>query len=128
MSKKRIEKLIPVARTALTECEIEVGGKIDEMFMDVVITFGAAIMSGRLRSAVAFFSEKGFSTVDRRKVVSAIYYCISGEKWTAEKVREYVYENESPDLKEEFLDALSAIRYAMNFFMFVKKEGSNEKS
>ncbi|MBR2877885.1 MAG: hypothetical protein IKL42_00940 [Clostridia bacterium] len=128
MSKKRIKNWIPVARRAITECEIESGGKIEATFIDVVAELGAAIISGTLRSAVAYFSEKGDATVDRRKVVSAAYYCISGKRWAAGKVLEYVYENESPDLKEEFLDALAAIRYATKFFMYVNKEEQNEQS
>ena len=32
----------------------------------------------------------------------------------------------SADLKDQFLDALSAIRYAMNFFTLVNKEGRDE--
>lgn len=126
MGKKRVERWIPVARKALTECEIENGGKIDDMFPGRAASFGAAIISGRLRSAVAFFSQRGNAAIDRRKLVSAAYYCISGKNLDAEKVLEYVYDNESPDLKEQFLDALSAIRYAMNFFTLVNMEGQDE--
>jgi len=128
MSKKRIESWIPAARKALTECEIESGGVIDEMFLGRASSFGAAIISGRLRSAVAFFAKKGNAAIDRRKLVSAAYYCISGENIDAEEVLEYVYENESHELKEQFLDALSAIKYAMSFFTLVNKEEKNEKS
>lgn len=126
MAKKRVEKWIPAARRALCEFKIESDGEIDEMFTGIILEFGAAIISGRLRSATAFFSQRGAASVDRRKVVSAAYYCISGEKWDAETVLEYVYENESPDLKEQFLDALAALRAAMHFFTIVNKEEHNE--
>lgn len=126
MSKKRVEKWIPVARKALTEFEIEVNGKIDEQFRSSVSAFGAAIIAGRLRSAVAFFSQRGKASVDRRKLVSAAYYCISGEKWPAGKVLQYVYENETTEMKEQFLDALVAIRNAMIFLHFITKEERNE--
>ena len=126
MGKKRVERWIPVARRALTEFGIENGGKIDDMFPGRAASFGAAIISGTLRSAVAFFSQRGGAAIDRRNLVSAAYYCISGEKLDAEKVLKCVYENDTPDLKEQFLDALSAIRYAMNFFMIVNKEEHDE--
>lgn len=126
MAKKRVERWISAARQALTEFEIENGGVIDEMFPGRVSSFGAAIISGRLCSAVAFFAQRGNAAIDRRKLVSAAYFCISGEKKDAEDVLEYVYENESADLKDQFLDALSAIRYAMNFFTLVNKEGRDE--
>lgn len=126
MSKKRIEKWMPVAREALVECEIVKDGAFDGMFKDLLTTFGVAIFSGRLRSAVAFFAARGRSAVDRRKVVSAVYYCISGEKCDAEKVLEYVYENESPELKEAFIDAIAAIKYALYFFVLEKGEESDE--
>ena len=128
MSKKRIESWIPVARRALTECKIEEGGFIDEMFLGRTASFGTAILSGRLRSAVAFFSKKGNAAIDRRKLVSAAYYCISGKNLDAEEVLKYVYDNESYELKEQFLDALSAIKHAISFFTLVNKEGKNEKS
>ena len=126
MSKKRVERWIPVARRAITECKIETDGKIDEMFPGRVASFGAAIISGTLRSAVAFFSQRGNAAIERNKLVSAAYYCISGENLKAEKVFECICNDNTPDLKEQFLDALSAIRYAMNFFTFVNDEGQNE--
>ena len=127
MGKKRVERWIPVARRALTECKIENDGKIDDMFPGRAASFGAAIISGTLRSAVAFFAKRGNAAIDRRKLVSAAYYCIMGENVDAEKVLKHVYDKETPDLKEQFLDALSAIRYAMNFFTLVNVEEQNEQ-
>lgn len=127
MSKKRVEKWIPVAREALVKCKIATGGVVDEMFLSRVSSFGAAIISGRLSSAVAFFAQRGKAEIDRNKLVSTAFYCISGQNIDAEKVLEYVYKNENPDLKEQFLDALAAIRYAMTFFTLVNKEEHNEQ-
>lgn len=128
MSKKRIESWVPVARLALRQLEIAKDGCVDRGFSTTISAFGAAVVTGRLRSAVAFFSQRGNATVDRRKLIEAIYFCIFGEKVQAENVLKYVCNNETPDLKDMFVDASIAIKLAMNFFNLVGKEGQNEQS
>ena len=126
MSKKRIDSWIPAAKQALIELEIVRDGHIDKGFLSQITEFGAAVVMGRLRSAVAFYADSGNAEVDREKLVSAMYFCIFGEIKSAEDVLEFVYENESPDLKEKFTDASVALKLAMNFFSFRNGEAQDE--
>ena len=127
MNKKRVNDLLLIAKNALVECEIAKGGKINHTFRSHISTFGAAVTMGSLPAAVAFFSEQGSASVERDKLITALYYCLYNEKKTPREVLQYVCENNSIELKEKFSDAVISLKLAMNFFE-LKKGEKNAKS
>ena len=119
MNKKRVDENIFCAKKALEECGIARDGKVEKAYRGQISTFGAAVVTGSLKAAVAFFSEKGGSDVDRPKLLEAMYYVIKNEKISAKKVLDYVCLSDEKALKEEFIDASVAIKLAMNFYDLV---------
>lgn len=129
MNKKRVNELLLKAKEALVECEIcDKSGKIDHAFRGQISTFGASVVMGSLPAAVAFFCEQGGASVERNKLMQAIYFCLYGEKITPREVLQFVCDHNSYDLKEKITDAAVAIKLAMNFFELVKKGVTDEKS
>jgi len=76
MNKKRIDNWILIAKEALNEIGIAQDGTINKNFRGQISSFGAAVVMGSLKSAVAFFVEQGQAEVDRSKLIQAMYYCI----------------------------------------------------
>lgn len=120
MNKKRVNDWLLPAKKALEDTGIAKDGKIEKTFRGQISSFGAAVVMGSLPAAVAFFSEKGSSSVERQKLIKAMYL-ISEKKMPedAKEVLQYVCENNSSDLKEKFTDASIALKLAMNFFDLV---------
>ncbi len=116
MNKKRVNEWLLPARTALEETKIAINGKIDKTFRGQISSFGAAIIMGSLPAAVAFFAEQGGSSVERQKLIQAMYYCIAGEIRTPEEILEFVCNNNHNEIREKFTDASIALKLAMNFF------------
>ena len=117
MNKKRVDSWLLDAKKALEVTEIAKGGIIDKTFRAQISSFGAAVIMGSFKSAVAFFSEQNGASVEREKLLIAMYLVIFKErKSSAKQVLEYVCNNDSVDLKEKFIDASLAIKLAMNFF------------
>ena len=121
MNKKRVNDWIPVAKQALMKFEIaDKNGKIIKTYRGQISTFGAAVTMGSLPAAVAFFSEKNKSTVERDKLIKAAYYCITEEEASAEDILDKVCRNPN-EYREKFIDASIALKLAMNFFELVKE-------
>ena len=85
---------------------------------------------GNLKSAVAFFSQKAGASVEREKLIGAIWYVwqrsmdkkkeeIKVSDIDTNKIFDYVCANDSVQLKNAFLDASVAIKLAMNLFELV---------
>lgn len=127
MNKKRVNDWILIAKEAISEVGIEAGGKVDGGFRSQISSFGAAVVMGSLKAAVAFFADKGSSAVDRNKLMQAIYYVITkaetgnGVVLEPSAIMEYACRNDSFDVKEKFIDASIAIKLALNFFKLVKE-------
>ncbi len=119
MNKKRVDDNILCAKKALEECGIAKDGKVEKAYRGQISTFGAAVVMGSLKAAVAFFAEKGSAEVDRPKLLEAMYYVIKKEKVSAKNVLDFVCSNDEKTLKEEFVDASVAIKLAMNFYDLV---------
>lgn len=119
MNKKRVNDWILPAKEALVKSGVAKNGKIEKTFRGQISSFGAAVVMGGLPAAVAFFSEQGGSSVERQKLIKAMYYCITGELLEAKEVLEIVCKNNSFELSEEFTDASIALKLAMNFFDLV---------
>ena len=80
MNKKRVNDWILTAKEAIKDNEIPKNGVVDKTFRGQIATFGAAVVMGSLKSAVAFFSEQNKSTVDRPKLIQAMYQKAKNQK------------------------------------------------
>ena len=116
MNKNRVNQWLLPAKEALVKTEIAIKGKIANAYKGQIASFGAAVIMGNLPAAVAFFTEQGGSSVERQKLIQAMYYCISGELKKPEEILEYVCENNNSDICDKFTDASIALKLAMNFF------------
>ena len=122
MNKKRVDDWILTAKKAIDKAEIskygENGKEVVKGFRAKISSFGAAMVTGSFKSAVAFYVDQGDAGVDRSKLLVAIYYVAVGfeEGVTPQSVLEYVCRNDSKELKEKFLDAAIAIKLALNFY------------
>lgn len=122
MNKKRVNEWLLIAKDALEKSEIVENGKINKTYRGQISSFGAAVVMGSLPAAVAFFSEQGGSTVDRTKLLVAMYYCIFQEKKSEKEILDFVVKNDTIEMREKFTDAAIALKLAMNFFELVEKE------
>ena len=130
MNKKQVNDWILPAKKAIEVCGIAKDGKVDSAFRGQISSFGAAIVMGSLKSAVAFFAVDGSAKVPRSKLIVAIYYTIKGDKKEPKEIFEYLCQNDTWYTKEQFIDASIAIKLAMNFFDMGKGENlesDNEK-
>ncbi len=131
MNKKRVNDWLLPAKEALKVAEISQNGKVDKTYRGQISSFGAAVVMGSLPAAVAFFSEKGGSSVERQKLIKAMCLVIANEREDMpkdeKKALEYVCKNNSNALKEQFTDASIALKLAMNFYDLVGGD-SGEKS
>lgn len=120
MNKKRVNQWINNAKEALIDLEIASSdGKIEKTFRGQISSFGAAVVMGSFKSAVAFFSEQGGASVEREKLVQAMYLVITGERKKTKEILEIVCaknDSELKELQEQFIDASIALKLAMNFF------------
>jgi len=135
VNKKRVNSLLLVAKQALAECGIAENGKISSAFRGQISSFGAAIVTGNLPAATAFFSVQGGSDVKRDRLLNAVYYCIcendrqQAKNKHPKEILQFVCENNNYDLKEKIIDASIALKLAMNFYELVSSKGeAHEKS
>lgn len=121
MNKKRVNDWIVTAKDAIDKCGISESGKVKKGFRSQIASFGAAVVMGSLKAAVAFFVEQGQAEVDRSKLIVAMYYIISnGETLSPVQIFEYICaQNDDAKTKEEFIDASIALKLALNLFELV---------
>jgi CRISPR-associated protein Cmr5 len=137
MNKKRVDDWILKAKWAIEKAQIAKDGKVKSGFRSQISSFGAAMVTGSFKSAVAFFVNDGDSKVARSKLLVAIYYVVvgkpDGDSWQADNVNpnevlSFVCKNDGKEVKEKFLDAAIAVKLALNFFDLIKECKGNEKS
>ena len=130
MSIQRINDWIVYGKEALVALGVAKNGKIEKTFRGQISSFGAAVSMGNLKSAVAFFSQKAGASVEREKLIGAIWYVwqrsmdkkkeeVKVSDIDTNKIFDYVCANDSVQLKNAFLDASVAIKLAMNLFELV---------
>ena len=121
MNKNVINQEIKVAYDALKESAIaDSNNTIVKTFRGQISTFGAAVSMGSLLPAIAFFSEKGGSDVDRTKLLDAIIKILQNTNKTKEKnLYDYVLNNPEDECKEEILNAAIALKLSMNLYKLV---------
>jgi CRISPR-associated protein Cmr5 len=133
MNKERIDSWIPCAYQTLIDVGIsdKNGTAIDKGYAGQIASFGAAVSTGSILSAVSFFSAQGGSSVKRNLLMLALYLVITNKtkndltspKSSEKSNRElYLYVKSEKDagrereVKEQILDAAIALKLAMNLF------------
>jgi CRISPR-associated protein Cmr5 len=116
MNKKRVDGWILKAKEAIEVTKIAKDGEVNKSFRGQISSFGAALVMGSFKSAVSFFTEQGGASVERQKLIQAMYYIIFENLEDPKKILEYVCNNNTKELKEQFIDASIAIKLALNFF------------
>lgn len=139
MNKKKIDGYIPKAYEALTEFKIaeevkpkstdetreeKTEIKINKTFRGCISSFGAAIVMGSLCSAIAFNSQQKSASVEREKLMKAIYYIITdAAKEDKDNIKndtllKFVLENKNreAEIKEKVYNAAIALKLAMNMY------------
>ena len=124
MNKNRVNEWIAPASEALQKVGVAKDGKVTASFRGQIATFGAAVTMGSLKAAVAFFAQQGGAAVNRELLLTAMYDVITGGKLprqelTAKKVFDYVCAHDTPQTREQFVDAAIALKLAMNLYDLV---------
>ena len=117
MNKAVIEELLPKAydiiRNNSVICE---NGKVDKAYRSQISSFGAAVSGGSLLSAIAFFSVKGQSPVERPELMECIRKLIP-EAESSDSLFGYVATQEASAVcKEQVLNAAISLKLAFNLF------------
>ena len=139
MSKKRIEHYIPrayeVIKSQHTDIATEYKGDYEvlEGLKGQIASFGSAVNMGNLKSAVAFFSDKGGAQTDRQNLMKAIYLIINEDKninnkdtiCTNRSLFEQIQNIEDYEIssyKGKILDAAVAVKLAIRMCKLVDKK------
>lgn len=120
MNKKRVDEYLPLAVDAIEKCGISEKGEVAKTFRGNISSFGAAVTMGSFKAAVAFFSQKNSSSIDRYKLIEAAWYVVKNKdiKDAVDICKKILSMNgtELYEIKAEFLDASIAIKLAMNVY------------
>ena len=119
MNKKRIDKMIPIAYKELENSEITDNGKIKKTYRSAVSSFGAAVTMGSLVAASAFFADEKKGEISRKNLSDVIFNVVKKEieiNTDKETLYDYVEANNNASTKEIVLDAVVAIKLAMNLY------------
>lgn len=144
-NKRKIDEYISKAIDSLSKNEkIVINGKIKSGFAGQIATFSVAVSTGSLLSAVAFFSEKKQSAVERQELMNVIYEIITNksaggknldnsESVLLSYVKKKYEQTLNKDVKSlleyrqfqrDILNAAIAVKLAINFFQ-KENEGEN---
>ena len=129
MQNNRIEALLPIAYEALKNNRtITKEGEIEKSLRGQISSFGAAILTGSLSSAVAFYSVQGRAKTPRQALLEVILEILKHgdllldadqaaiKNKTVKDMKDLVFSSKDPELQEKIVDASVAIKLAMNFF------------
>lgn len=122
MNKKIINDEIAIAYEAIIKNKIiNERGQVQKTFRGQITSFGASIIMGSLLPAIAFFYDSEKSTVDRKKVLDAIYYILQARQKIGQDEKnlfEYAKKHQE-DSREEILNASIALKLAINLFELI---------
>lgn len=125
MNKNLINEQIGIAYEAIKATGISKDGiSVEKTFRGQISTFGAAIMMGSLEAAIAFFSDNGGASVERKRLIDAIVMLVEKRDQRLQKIegkstgmRLIQYSGKyGSEAKENILNAAIAIKLAMNVF------------
>ncbi len=124
MDKRRVDHFIPIAALVLEETGIVRDGQIPRSLQRQVSAFGAAVQTGTLLSAVAWFTVQGEQKARRDSLMDAIYQVLVHDRQARpdsslfEVVREAGPQRER-EMRDTVLSAAVALRLAMNLYQLV---------
>jgi len=144
MSKSRIETYVPRAYKAIKSKHTGIATKYKDDYEVIeglkgqISSFGSAVNMGNLKSAVAFFSDKGGSQSERQDLMKAIYLIINKDinidgdninctnRSLFDQIVNVNDEDKISEFKEKILDAAVAVKLAIRMCKNVKKKSSSE--
>lgn len=135
MNKNQIDAWIPKAYKMLNTIEVTKNnvsvplidnGAIPKVFRSYISSFGAAVVMGSLKSAIAFYSQQSSAMCEREALMKIIYAIISDEDDVnaVEATALFQFVN-APDCdlikaKEDIYNAAIAIKLALNMFVLTQ--------
>jgi len=132
MNKRNVNKYITYAYDALNESTLVENNEISKSCQSQLSAFGAAVTMGSLLPAIAFFSKKAGSQVDREELMVVIYKTLVIGKNKSNDQKEYTVSNFFDDVREneytknDIIEAAVAVKLAMNLFK-MKEEKKDKK-
>lgn len=119
MNKKWIDDNIMKAYKLIGENGLVKNGELLKTYRGYISTFGAAIVMGSLKAAVAFYSQESSSAKNREKLMPIIHALIDDEN-KGNSLNEYVENAKNVTVaKRKICDAAIAIKLAMNLYKLV---------
>ena len=139
MNKRRVDSYIDIAAEALQQTGIaDNNGRVRKGYRGQISTFGAAVINGSLKSAIAFYSNiENSSDYKRTYLMKAICYVIkvdpsktSAMQYDDTALYKYVVSDATDETllskKENITDAAIALKLAMNLFELCDDNGTGQ--
>lgn len=135
MNKRLVNELLPDAVAVLKTTGVADGeNQIDKNFRGQISSFGAAVATGSLLAAAAFFNDQGNAKSDRSKLMDAINTLLLKHHLIKESEKgktlfdtiRSVPKGQQPRLKDHVLSCAVALKLAMNLYTLTpdsKQEG-----
>ena len=126
MNKNRIDKFLLPAYGLLKDSGVaNENNEIKKTFRGYISSFGAAVIMGSLKSAIAFFSAQGSADEPREKLMRIICALVEEKKYDeTEKnsLMEYVngFKTER-EVRENIYNAAVAVKLAMNMYTLTRE-------
>jgi len=123
---KKLNRLTPLAlKSAKNLVE---NGRIPREYNGYIASFGASIILSGLLPAVAFYENiNAVANQDKTKMTKAILSIIKEDKRISEEygtLMDFVLSSGVANIKQEILDAATALKLAIRTFKFTEKEKS----
>ena len=123
---KKLNRLTPLAlKSAKSLVE---NGRIPREYNGYIASFGASIILSGLLPAVAFYENiNAEANQDKTKMTKAILSIIKEDKRISEEygtLMNFVLSSGVANIKQEILDAATALKLAIRTFKFTEKEKS----
>lgn len=131
MGKREVESEIGIAYEAIKAKDVKIADdseRVQKAYRSQISSFGAAVVTSGLRSAVAFYSQKGAASVDRTKLLKAILYVLKNSAH-GKLYSHYDSLNDVLDdaktrpqkirVRNDVIDAATAIKLAFNLYELV---------
>lgn len=120
MNKRLIDDMIPDAYNIIKKLGIaNAEGKIGKEFRGYISAYGAAIVTGSLIAATAFYTKEGGAKEKRPLLMRAIYALITKTDVLSANdysLYEYIKKENTVKTKEKVINSAIAIKLALNFF------------
>lgn len=119
MSKKNIEKFIPITLKVLQET---FGDIIPSSYNGYISSFGASIIQSGLKPTLALFENENANTLEKKKLLTSIILKIFDDNTKETSLLKYVINSKEDEiyLKKQILDISIAIKLSIRTFKLEK--------